>query len=265
MRRAAYLALREVAPELLEREEVEAPPPPPPVEPPGRRKQEEKSAASTSVTKGSERWLSIRSFDTPTECIKALREQGWAIWATDLSPGAVPLNFPLEDGDTMPPKVAVVIGSEAGGVSAEMLQEADRRVFLPMYGFTESFNLSVATALILQRLFDCEPTYRGNLSRESQRRVKETWWDLLASTEGAKLRLAPHKDAFMGGVDGIDDPREGREVRIRRILRKTKKKEEAHYSRHTHSPMSSPSTSLAMLLVGAVTGAALARTLSRGS
>jgi hypothetical protein len=39
------------------------------------------------------------------------------------------------------------------GVSEEMLKEADRRVYLPMYGFTDSFNLSVAMALLVQRLF----------------------------------------------------------------------------------------------------------------
>jgi tRNA G18 (ribose-2'-O)-methylase SpoU len=39
------------------------------------------------------------------------------------------------------------------GVSEEMLKEADRRVYLPMYGFTDSFNLSVAMALLIQRLF----------------------------------------------------------------------------------------------------------------
>ena len=39
------------------------------------------------------------------------------------------------------------------GVSEEMLEAADRRVYLPMYGFTDSFNLSVAMALLVQRLF----------------------------------------------------------------------------------------------------------------
>lgn len=54
----------------------------------------------------------------------------------------------------IPPKLAIVIGRESDGVSQEMLREADKRIFLPMYGFTESFNLSVATALVLSRLFD---------------------------------------------------------------------------------------------------------------
>ena len=43
----------------------------------------------------------------------------------------------------------------------EMLEAADRRIYLPMFGFTESFNLSVAAALVLQRLLDAVPESRG--------------------------------------------------------------------------------------------------------
>ena len=45
----------------------------------------------------------------------------------------------------------------------EMLEAADRRIYLPMFGFTESFNLSVAAALVLQRLLDAVPESRGRL------------------------------------------------------------------------------------------------------
>ena len=55
------------------------------------------------------------------------------------------------------------MGSEKTGVSAAMLRAADRLVFLPMHGFTESLNVSVATALVLQRLLDACPESRGQL------------------------------------------------------------------------------------------------------
>ena len=35
-----------------------------------------------------------------------------------------------------------------------MLRAADQRVYLPMFGFTESYNLSISAALVLQRLLD---------------------------------------------------------------------------------------------------------------
>jgi tRNA G18 (ribose-2'-O)-methylase SpoU len=34
-----------------------------------------------------------------------------------------------------------------------MLEAADQRIFLPMFGFTESFNLSVATSMVLLSLY----------------------------------------------------------------------------------------------------------------
>ncbi|KAG2851908.1 hypothetical protein PC114_g28836, partial [Phytophthora cactorum] len=76
-------------------------------------------------------------------------ENEMTIWATDLSPQAEPLvasNKPNE----LPARLAIVIGRETNGVSPEMLRAAHRRVYLPLFGFSESLNLSVATALVLQ-------------------------------------------------------------------------------------------------------------------
>lgn len=55
-------------------------------------------------------------------------------------------------------------GREAEGVTEEFLEAADARIYLPLFGFTESLNLSVATALVMQRLFDLCPDARGNLT-----------------------------------------------------------------------------------------------------
>ncbi len=67
-------------------------------------------------------------------------------------------------------KVAIVMGREVDGVSQEMLTAADERIYIPMVGFTESFNLSVATALVLQRVFSMASTsgttLHGDLSIE---------------------------------------------------------------------------------------------------
>ncbi len=85
----------------------------------------------------------------------------------------------------------MVIGREADGVSEEVLAAADAHIFLPMYekqsysprhavisisesylcaalrfGFTESFNVSVACGLLLQRLFDICPQARGQMDEK---------------------------------------------------------------------------------------------------
>ena len=51
-----------------------------------------------------------------------------------------------------PPKLALVMGTEAVGCSQEMLEAADCRVYLPLRGFADSLNLSVATALVVQQV-----------------------------------------------------------------------------------------------------------------
>jgi len=130
-----------------------------------------------SVTKGAHGWLQLRHFDDTTSCIAALRTEGWEIWATDLAAGAVEAT--IDNLSPLPDKVAIVMGRESDGVSQEMLEEADKRVFLPMFGFTESFNLSVATGMILQRLFDICPEAHGDLSDSEIADLRARWYEKL--------------------------------------------------------------------------------------
>ncbi len=130
-----------------------------------------------SITKGAHRWLQVRHFPTPEACHDALLAAHWEIWATDLNPGAVPAT--AAKLSPLPSKLAIVLGRESDGVSQVMRDAASKRVFLPMYGFTESFNLSVATGLILQRLFDACPQAHGSLSAEEQAQLRQQWFTQL--------------------------------------------------------------------------------------
>jgi len=132
------------------------------------------------VTRGSEDWLTIQRFETTTKCIESLRSERRQIWVTDLSMKAEPLIASSEASSEFPTKMALVIGREADGVSNEMLEAADKRVYLPIYGFSESLNLSVATAMILQQLFVMCPSARGDLSDEEKRNLRVDWYQKLA-------------------------------------------------------------------------------------
>ena len=164
--------------------------------------------------------------------MQAARDEGRVLWATHLHATAAPLEAPL----TLPPRLAVVMGSERYGVSDTMRHAADlvrgvegregRRhggsgnkglshriwlsgvrghlqvVYLPMYGFVESLNVTVASALVLQvrvrvlqgvvvpiflflgsltqrtppqRLFDLCPDARGDLSHEVRTAALRQW------------------------------------------------------------------------------------------
>ena len=85
------------------------------------------------------------------------------------------------------------------------LDAADVRVFLPMWGFTESFNISVATALVLQRLLDAMPDSRGALPPEEMQRLRTEWYDALARTEEQRAAFA--RLAERGGARPLRDTR----------------------------------------------------------
>ncbi|GFR45217.1 hypothetical protein Agub_g6612 [Astrephomene gubernaculifera] len=148
------------------------------------------------IARCSSQWLDIRTFGTTAECIEALRRDEREIWATDLAQSAI-----LLDGTSiaLPQRLAVVMGREADGVSQEMLAAAHRRVCLPMYGFNDSFNLSVATAMVLHHLFLCCPEARGDLSPERKRALRVEWYGRLARNDAQRAE-------FMARVDDPPAP-----------------------------------------------------------
>ncbi|MCH2185698.1 RNA methyltransferase [Myxococcota bacterium] len=150
------------------------------VEDPNRPRNPSKKIAR-SVTKGSHHWLDLRVFPSPRACLDALRAGGWTIWASDLGREAECAD--VEALQPFPEKVAVIVGRESDGVSTESLTEADRRLYIPMHGFCDSYNLNVATGMLLQRCFDACPEARGDLSRERIHELRKKWFRELASNE----------------------------------------------------------------------------------
>jgi len=100
---------------------------------------------SPGVAKGAAKWLDIERHTDTTHALRDLKSRGFAICCTtphtdDTTPEELPLDRP----------VALVFGSEGPGITDAARAEADHFVRIPMYGFTESFNISVAAALTLQ-------------------------------------------------------------------------------------------------------------------
>lgn len=103
------------------------------------------------VVMGSTKWLDIHrynelEFNTPS-AIEYLKERGYQIVATcphrdDFLPETLPLDQP----------VALVFGTEKTGITDYVMEHADRFVRIPMYGFTESYNISVSAALLVYSL-----------------------------------------------------------------------------------------------------------------
>lgn len=104
------------------------------------------------VVIGASKWITVKKFsgkgDPSKRCIEQLRSEGYRIVAT--SPARE--GTPLERVDVSAGKMAIIIGSEEAGLSRKIIDMADEQLFIPMFGFTESFNVSVATAIILAEL-----------------------------------------------------------------------------------------------------------------
>ena len=99
------------------------------------------------IAMGSQKWVDIFRYKTSAECITNLKEQGYAIIATTPHNDSCLLNdFKIEG------KTALFFGTEKGGLSQEILNKADGFLKIPMVGFTESLNISVSAAIILQAL-----------------------------------------------------------------------------------------------------------------
>lgn len=125
-------------------------------------------------------WLTVREFDSTQSCLAELRRTGHAIWVTDLSQEAICLDRSVTAAH-VPPKLAICFGTEAVGCSPELLQGADQRVYLPLRGFADSLNLSVATALVVHHLFLLDPTIEGAMTEAERRDLRKQWFPKLAS------------------------------------------------------------------------------------
>lgn len=119
------------------------------------------------VTKGADKWLNVKKWTSTKSCIEALRNEGRKIYVTHLDEKSKS----IYDLDWTVP-AALVLGNEKDGVSQEMIGLADDCFVVPMAGFVQSFNISVAGALCLHYAFleqqKAHPTV-GGLSAKDQR------------------------------------------------------------------------------------------------
>ena len=93
---------------------------------------------------GSDRWVNIRRHESLRDGIADLQNKSYKVYAAHLSEQAVDFR---EVDYTLP--CAILVGNEKQGVSEEAAQLVDQHIVIPMMGMVESFNVSVAAAIIL--------------------------------------------------------------------------------------------------------------------
>ena len=99
------------------------------------------------IAMGAQKWVDISTYDSVTNCIDTLKNKGYQIIAT--TPHEQ--DCTLEKFDISKPS-AIFFGTEKEGLSEEVMQNADGFLKIPMVGFTESLNISVSAAIIIQDL-----------------------------------------------------------------------------------------------------------------
>ncbi len=132
---------------------------------------------SPGVSVGASKWVTLhrhnrRDRENTTSCLQQLRESGYRLIATtphreDKLLHELPVDEPL----------ALLFGTEETGLSDTALEMADEYLRIPMFGFTESFNISVSVALTLyeltKRLHGTEVNWR--LSEEEIIDLRLAW------------------------------------------------------------------------------------------
>ncbi|CAM8994429.1 unnamed protein product [Rhodiola kirilowii] len=106
------------------------------------------------VSVGAEKWLDNELWESTKECFDALKSRGYCIAATHVGTKAVPVYEMDWSGPT-----AIVVGNETRGITDEAIELADTIFNIPMKGMVESFNVSVASALIMHHAL-CSRTSR---------------------------------------------------------------------------------------------------------
>lgn len=99
------------------------------------------------VTKGAETWVQVEKMPNNLDSLKEIKNRGYKILAVSPEKNATM----LPDYEMKEP-IALVFGTELEGVSDEVLDFADETLAIPMYGFTKSFNVSVAAAICMYEL-----------------------------------------------------------------------------------------------------------------
>lgn len=144
------------------------------------------------IAKSADRWVDVVEHASIEEAIDRLKADGYQVYATALSEEAIP----LEDVDVSKPTV-LLFGNEHSGVSDKALAKADGNFVIPMQGYVQSLNISVAAAI---SLYDVTTRARHIVSEgyrlpvDDQARIFKDWM----------IKSLPKRSLGMYKQKGID-------------------------------------------------------------
>ena len=151
------------------------------------------------VSLGAAQWLNLHRHNTlennTSDCLTNLKNEGYRIVATTPDPKAVSIH----DFDVKKGKFALLFGTEKFGLTPEAFAMADEFIRIPMYGFTESFNISVSVSLCLFHFTERIRAEKADwkLSVEEQTDIYLQWYRN-TTTNSEMIERKFHSDYFSG-------------------------------------------------------------------
>lgn len=135
------------------------------------------------LTKGADTWVEVERLSVHLDSIKKIQNRGYEIVAVSPEKNAESLpDFKIEK------PIALVFGTEWRGVTQEILEFSSRTLSIPMYGFTQSFNVSVAAGICLyqlkQKLLDQKIPHFLDEEKRMELKIR---WTLKSIKEGEKI------------------------------------------------------------------------------
>jgi tRNA (guanosine-2'-O-)-methyltransferase len=135
-------------------------------------------AAHRRVTQDAHKWLNVETHPSGAQAARALAADGFVVYAGHLDPQTRPCTQIAADR-----AVALLFGNEHEGPSAETLAACAGTFRIPMAGFTQSFNVSVAAGIALSQICAGRRAFlgsAGDLPKEEQRALRSRFLRLAA-------------------------------------------------------------------------------------
>lgn len=141
--------------------------------------QQSKYSINKKVLRGADKWMTLlryrqKGINNTEVCFSALRSKGYKILCADPDPAG----DSIMEMDVPDQPLAFVFGNELSGLSEFALRQSDHRVRIPVFGFTESYNISVSVAMVLCAVMDklWRRNFNLELPEDDKDKLKLSWY-----------------------------------------------------------------------------------------
>ncbi|OGT31031.1 MAG: hypothetical protein A3E87_06385 [Gammaproteobacteria bacterium RIFCSPHIGHO2_12_FULL_35_23] len=144
------------------------------------------------IVLGAANWINTHSYQDSFSCLQALKTQGYQIVATSLRPDSK-----LIEEIDITQKTALCFGNEESGIGEAIHQLADHQIYIPMYGFTQSLNISVSTGLTIYAFIKKihQSSIAWQLTDEEKNKITLEW--LMNSVPNSELLVTKFKSSLL--------------------------------------------------------------------